>query len=153
LLARIRRSIEEKDQGFTLIELLVVMIIIGILAAIAIPVFLNQRRRAVDSSIKSDLRTIAQQLETYYADNQAYVVPTQTNPGDPVDVAGEDVAISSGNDFEFVFYNANPPVAAARTTTMSAAVGFCIEGENDRGTSATKAYNSLTGGLTTTACP
>ena len=55
MLARIRKSMEEKDQGFTLIELLVVIIIIGILAAIAIPVFLNQRKKAVDASIKSDL--------------------------------------------------------------------------------------------------
>ncbi|WP_309484986.1 prepilin-type N-terminal cleavage/methylation domain-containing protein [Cellulomonas sp. NS3] len=72
MIARIRKSMDEKDQGFTLIELLVVIIIIGILAAIAIPVFLNQRKKAVDASIKSDLRTVANEMETVYTDAQAY---------------------------------------------------------------------------------
>jgi len=80
MLARIRKAQEENEGGFTLIELLVVIIIIGILAAIAIPVFLNQRKKAVDASIKSDLRTAATAMETYFTDNQAYNVATTQSP-------------------------------------------------------------------------
>jgi len=60
------------DEGFTLIELLVVMIIIGILAAIAIPLFLNQRVNARDTGVKSDLRSVAAQEEGYYTGDQNY---------------------------------------------------------------------------------
>jgi type IV pilus assembly protein PilA len=63
---------EEKDQGFTLIELLVVIIIIGILAAIAIPVFLNQRKKGWDAQAKADLKNMATAEETYLTDNGSY---------------------------------------------------------------------------------
>src|SRR5674476_1431292 len=68
MIARIRKSMEEKDQGFTLIELLVVMIIIGILAAIAIPIFLNQRTKAQDTAATSDVSTLGKEVATYYVD-------------------------------------------------------------------------------------
>jgi type IV pilus assembly protein PilA len=57
------------EDGFTLIELLVVIIIIGILAAIAIPVFLNQRQKGYDAQAKSDVRNMATAEETYLTDN------------------------------------------------------------------------------------
>ena len=72
MLARIRKAMEEREGGFTLIELLVVVIIIGILAAIAIPVFLNQRKKGWDAQAKSDLKNMATAEETYLTDNGAY---------------------------------------------------------------------------------
>ena len=81
MLARIRKSMEEKDEGFTLIELLVVIIIIGILAAIAIPVFLNQRKKAQDTAAKADVSTIGKEIATYYVDGtSAAPAPSPTSP-------------------------------------------------------------------------
>jgi len=60
------------NKGFTLIELLIVVVIIGILAAIAIPKFSATREKAYFAAMKSDLKNLASQEEIYYADNYAY---------------------------------------------------------------------------------
>ena len=60
------------DKGFTLIELLIVVVIIGILAAIAIPKFSATREKAYFAAMKSDLKNLASQQEIYYADHYSY---------------------------------------------------------------------------------
>ena len=59
-------------KGFTLIELLIVVVIIGILAAIAIPKFANTKEKAVVTAMRSDLRNLASAQETYLDDGNVY---------------------------------------------------------------------------------
>ena len=105
------------DGGFSLIELLVVVIIIGILSAIAVPMFLKQKERAADSAMVSDVRNAISEIETYYTVNYAYPNPTADGQPD----MGEDFALSPSEGNTFTYSVADDDQ-----------VGFCIQSSTDK---------------------
>jgi len=82
-------------KGFTLIELLIVVVIIGILAAIAIPKFANTKEKAYLASMKSDLRNLVTAEEAYFADSVKYTTNLGTNFSTTVGVVGPTIALTA----------------------------------------------------------
>jgi type IV pilus assembly protein PilA len=105
---------ESGEGGFTLIELLVVVVIIGILVAIAIPLYLNYRKGAENKSAQSDIRNAVSAVESYYSQND------NTYPAEATWQADADIHLSSGNTVEFKLV-AGPPA------------GYAICGQNSDG--------------------
>ena len=124
-----RSSGRIRHQGFTLIELLIVVVIIGVLAAIAIPKFANTKEKALVAAMKSDLRNVASIQETYWNQNQTYYAGAIPNAAfNFVPSSGVTITIinSSAAGWSakatglpvtttecFIFYGTTPPVPPA----------------------------------------
>jgi type IV pilus assembly protein PilA len=123
------RTILGGTQGFTLIELLIVVVIIGILAAIAIPKFANTKQKATVAAMRSDLRNLASTQESYWVENRTYwagAIPDPAFPYNPT--LGVTITIVNSTDAGWsaqatalplttqtcvIFYGTVPPIPPA----------------------------------------
>lgn len=133
------RVLSPQTKAFTLIELLIVVAIIAILAAIAVPNFLEAQVRSKVSRAQADMRTINTALEAYYVDNNAYPPSVRNSPVEPIPRRGSAWMdrrmlttpisyITTVPPDPFVARDPGPQVEAGK---------FNVYGIHDRGTSGT----------------
>ncbi len=111
----------QNRKGFTLIELLIVVVIIGILAAIAIPKFANTKEKAVLASMKSDLRNMVTAQEGFFSDNQTYA----TGYGATQTATAVAFVPSANNVLTFATVSAAGWAASATNATLKGAITTC----------------------------
>lgn len=143
MLEKLRK--ERGDEGFTLIELLVVIIIIGILAAIAIPVFLNQRQKGWEAAVQSDLRNAATAQETWLTQEDIYSAETPVVDGDAGELGSVGFKYSDAKNYQGV-------ASSIVVVETDAGNSFCMEAQA-AGTPGAFYHYSSPEGLQDGACP
>ena len=143
LLQRLRDKRTAGDRGFTLIELLVVVVIIGVLIAIAIPLYLNYTKGANDKASASDLRGAVSVMEQCNTDNNGY--PTAVASATGVLTGCGTVTLKSSSGTTWPLYIA----------TGTPVVSYILVSHNTKGASKWYCYDSSAGGsiVTETAAP
>jgi type IV pilus assembly protein PilA len=134
-----RLRAKKQDEGFTLIELLVVVVIIGVLVAIAVPVYLNYRQGAADKSAQSDVRGAFSAVEQWYTDN-GNKYPTE-------DIVGEEASFSlDDTDTTHVTLSDNTTMTYIFTPRAGTAGSYKLCATNEGGTGKVYLYDSSVGG-------